>query len=272
MDEGTIATIDALVRWAGPVALVLLVIYLLRSKTAPARIEQLLKPFGSVKFFGQELVLRHSEQVSRGAEEAFTGYRRETKAKYEELVAKYKVAELHQRLDKEYLLPAIGDSVKSEDYRSTIHVRNFLFADTYLQLVPYLPAGGRPAGRSWSIRYGIVGRTWRHEESTGEGDLQTSTQDLIDGWGMTKEEADKARASKPALLAVVLKDSGGKPVGIYYADSQTKNAFGENQDQWLAVARKIEDGARKIDLTLALSNIANELPKGPIIPRLEDPD
>jgi len=279
MDAASIASVDAWVRWitslAGPIALALLVIWLVRSKTAPAKIEQLLRPFGSVKVFGQELVLRNSEHVSRTAEEAFKVYRAETKARYEELVSKYKIAELHKELDDKHLLPEIKDRVKAEEYRSTIHVRNILFADTYRQLVPYYPADGRPAGRSWSIRYGIVGRTWRHEKSTGQSDLQTSTERLIDEWGMTQLEAATATAkgSRPALLAVVLKDSTHRqPVGIYYADSAAKNAFGETEAQWLALAGKIEEGARTIGLTSALSNLANELPKGPIIPPLEEPD
>ena len=60
----------------------------------------------------------------------------------------------------------------------------------------HLPAGGGD-GRSWSIRYGIVGRTWRHMESYGEGNLKMSHADSIDQWGMTIEEA--SRRSQPGL-------------------------------------------------------------------------
>jgi hypothetical protein len=151
-------------------------------------------------------------------------------------------------------------------------VRGTLFAETFYQLLPYYPRGGG-GGRSWSIRFGIVGKAWRRGTSTGEGDLQTSSEDLIDAWGMTREEALKAKAkeSRPSLLAVAFRDAQGSLVGILFADSLEKYAFGATQAAMDNLAREVESQAASGGLTAALSSLVKELPSVPIIPSQEQP-
>jgi hypothetical protein len=275
MSKADIEIIDAVVRWvtslAGaflvPVVALALLIYLVRSEGAPERIKRLLEPVSSFKFLGQEFVLTHPDQVTSSAEATFRAYRSETKLKYDALVKELRIVALHERLVRDVLGPAIGGIEKAADFRSTVHVIDTLFAESYYQLIPYFPAGGG-SGRSWSIRYGIVGRTWRQGRSNGEGDLKMSKADLTGLWGMTEDEAEKAKQARPSLLAVVLRDGTNKEVGVFFADSSTVNAFGEAAPEWTAVAAHVERGARSIGLTAALSAMVAALPREPLVPML----
>ena len=276
MSKADIETVDAVVRWLTslfgtfllPVLGLVVIVYLVRSESAPARIKRLLEPFNSVKLLGQEFVLSHPDKVTSNAEATFRGYRSETKAKYDALVKDLHIIELHAKLLADVLGPAIVGKGKGSAFRSTIHVVDILFAESYYQLIPYVPVGGGE-GRSWSIRYGIVGKTWRQAESNGEGNLKMSNEDLIHLWGMTAEEARTAKQTRPSLLAVMLRDGWTKvPVGILFADSTKTDAFGATKIEWMAMAERLEDGARKIGLTAALSSLVAALPKEPLIPML----
>ena len=171
----------------------------------PHRLRRLFEPFTSLKLFGQEVVLNNAAEFTSTAEATFLRYRAETQTKYSALVTSLNVAGLHKELVEKHLGPAIGGLSNAAGLRSTIHVVDILFAESYFQLLPYIPAGGGD-GRSWSIRYGIVGRTWRHMQPYGEGNLKMSEADLIDQWGMTIEEASKAKSTRPSLIAIPLVD------------------------------------------------------------------
>jgi hypothetical protein len=273
MSEANIETIDAIVRWLTslfvPVAAVLGLLYLLWSKGAPDRIERLLRPFSSVKFLGQEFVLSHPERVSASAEMTFRGYRLETRAKYDALVSGLRIGELHQALVDGVLVPAIGGIQNAKDLRTTIHVADILFAESFYQLLPYYPTAKAPGdGRSWSVRYGIVGKTWRQGTFNAEGNLAMSEADLIREWGMTEDEARTAKSMRPSLVAVVLSDADRQPVAVFYADSTTPNAFGSSKGEQTTIAEKIKDEASTLGLTRALSTMVALLPAKPLVPML----
>ena len=271
MSQADIATVDAIVRWvtslAGafvlPLLIVIVVLYLTLANGAPERIRRLMQPFDSVKVFGQELTFKNADPVTRSAEDTFRGYRDDTRDKYNALVEKYRIDDLHRALIARHLAGAS----KAERFRSTIHVADILFAESYYQLLPYWPLGGG-AARSWSVRYGLVGKTWRHGTSTGEGDLTMSEAQLIDEWGMTREEARIAmsKASARSFIAVVLRDGMGRAVGILYADALTPHAFGATEAEWMTLANTIEKDSTA--LIAALASMVADLPRLPIIPML----
>ena len=273
MSQADIQTIDAIVRWisglaavfAVPLIVLIAFVYLIRAKGAPERIGRLLAPFTSVKVFGQELTFRNSDPVTLSAVETFLGYRDDTRARYRTLVQKHGIAALHRRL----ILDHCGAAAQAEGFRSTLHVADILFAESYYQLLPYWPAGGGEA-RSWSIRYGIVGNTWRHGASRGVGDVVANVDELIDVWGMTRDEAEVAESAAGArsLIAVVLRDSANRIVGIFYADAREPHAFGATEESSNELAKGIAAGATTINLTRALSDMVADLPRSPIIPML----
>ncbi|HEV8697193.1 MAG TPA: hypothetical protein VGQ89_05815 [Candidatus Limnocylindrales bacterium] len=272
MSPSDIQSIDAIVRWisnlfgvfAVPVIVFGLLAYLARAKSAPERISRLLAPLTSVKVFGQELTFRSSDPVTRSAVDTFLGYRDDTRDRYRALVKGHRIAELHEQLIRDCCPSAIS----ATRFRSTIHVADILFAESYYQLLPYWPCGGGEA-RSWSIRYGIVGNTWRHGTSQGVVDIKEHADKLIDVWGMTSEEAQVAmHGAAQSLIAVVLRDSANRVVGLFYADALDAKVFGADDAEWTALALKIEQGAARIGLIRALSDMVADLPRSPIIPML----
>jgi hypothetical protein len=272
MSQADIATVDAIVRWisslagvfAVPVIVLVLLVYLFRAKAAPERIGRLLAPFTSVKVFGQELTFRAADPVTRSAVGTFLGYRHDTMDRYRALVKKHRIAKLHQQVIDGPCASAKG----AKGFRSTIHVLDVLFAESYYQLLPYYRKGGGE-GRSWSIRFGIVGNTWRHGVSHGVVDIADHQTELIDVWGMTADQARNARnGAAQSLIAVILRNSMKRVVGIFYADALETKAFGADQAALAALAEKIVQHADAIGLTKALADMVADLPPQPIIPML----
>jgi hypothetical protein len=247
-----------------------LIAYLLLWQSGPERLARLLRPFGSVKFLGQEIVLNRASEFSDSAEMTFRRFRNETKQRYDGLIRDHDVHKLHRRLIDSVLIPAMGGAPPHIHLRSTIHVRDILFAESYYQLVPYYPPtddGKRGDGRSWSIRYGIVGRTWRKGETFGVGNLSMSPEDLIVGWGMTKGEAEEAKQQRPSLIALPIRSGTGDVIAVLFADCMRDFAFGDT-DGIRDISDRLEDGIRSTGLGPALEALVAELPTRPLIPML----
>lgn len=279
MAHSDVGPVDAFIRSASsfvgsivlPLFIIGMVAYLLFSRSGPERLSRLLTPFGSVKLLGQEIVLNRAAEFSDSAEATFRRYRAQTKQRYDALVNEFEIQKLHRRLIDSILVPAIGGLDPDGELRSTIHVGDILFAESYYQLIPYFPLpkslkGGD--GRSLSIRYGIVGRTWRQEKPFGVGNLKMDKDDLIDNWGMTATEAEKAKELRPALIAVPIKASTGMLIAVLFADSKKADAFGATEQARADLFATIDAGVRSTGLTQALTKLVGELPNRPLIPML----
>ena len=116
----------------------------------------------------------------------------------------------------------------SDHMRTTVHVPDIIFQDYLYQLLDYYPRG-EGAHRRFSQRYGIIGRSWRSNESHGTGDAfadaQGKEQALVEQWGMTRQEAHGKLKAKSSCLSVLLR-ANGIMVGILYLDSDLPDAFG----------------------------------------------
>jgi hypothetical protein len=137
-----------------------------------------------------------------------------------------------------------GINYEPNDVRATIHVDDIVFRSYLYQLVDYFPPGRSDggAGRRFSQRYGIIGQSWRLNESLGRGmavsgmggpspapsDRERAIKELVARWGMTEEEA--RRASRPATLSVMLRYDGQRR-GLLYIDCVRENAFGPDRRQ-----------------------------------------
>ena len=119
-----------------------------------------------------------------------------------------------------------------DQFRCTIHIPDPV-QDGYLyQLTNYHPDGGG-AFRSFSERLGIIGKVWRSEKSRTVGTLlpnitaTTSRDDQIaiitSEWGMSKREAERA-LKKPSYASFLLEHDGDK-LGVFYMDSEKREAF-----------------------------------------------
>lgn len=93
--------------------------------------------------------------------------------------------------------------------RATIHIEGVIFADQLLQLLEYVSGDGTvlpgyAAGRTFSVRRGIVGRVWRSHIAEVEGVLPTDssgseidtkegTRHIAQIWGLTQTEAEHVK-------------------------------------------------------------------------------
>ncbi len=120
------------------------------------------------------------------------------------------------------------------DVRATIHVKDIVFVEHLYQIVDYYPVRRDAAGRRFSQRFGIIGRSMRLEQSLGEGEAMAldanPERSLITDWGMTKQEARAITRARPAYLAVILRGifDDDFPIGVLFVDSTHRNKFGDN--------------------------------------------
>lgn len=133
-----------------------------------------------------------------------------------------------------------------KDLRITIHVSDFVFADRLVQLVDYVGNGSRgTAGRTFSMRQGIIGKVWRGRKAILKNDLLAEAKDedpiphqlivkIVQDWGMMEEEAYKAAEYRSYFAMPIFErlkpdaESKGvdpKLLGILYLDSKSKDQF-----------------------------------------------
>jgi hypothetical protein len=168
---------------------------------------------------------------------------------------------------------AVKDKVPStegHDIRSTVHVEDVIFARNLYQLLDYQPdRSGR--GRRWSVRYGILGRSWRLERSIGTNDAyrtQESETALIHYWGLTQEEAKRAsrKEARKSFLCVILR-LDDRQVGVLYMDSREAGVFADaasdskdpaTKDEF-AVSKGIEGLAAVLSLAKGVEKAMEQL-------------
>jgi hypothetical protein len=247
---------------AWPVAVVLLLVVLVRSKAGSAFLSGLGGRINSVKGFGVELNLEpdNAKQVKVDLEGQFAEYRTEIRKRFEALNYQYDVVRLRDRLVEKVLLPlrasdwpptsrtavervavAVRGHLEKREavsIRCTIYVPDIVFADALYSLTNYYPGGGG-AGGVYSIRFGIIGRQWRLGESTYDpevlsDDHERDQRKLMGLWGMTREQANTKSADR-SFLVVMLQHEGIEQ-GLLLVSSEQDHAFGDDLSIWKQVA------------------------------------
>jgi hypothetical protein len=170
-------------------------------------------------------VLELSEETARATKAEVEGgleaYKKVLGDEMERLAHRYDVRPMMEAALKEWL-PKPGPGA---EYRATVHVRDPLIADTLYQLLDYYP-GGDGARRRFSVRFGILGLTWRLRatEYVGNVDADDETK-LIKEWGMTSEQAARAGLGRRSFMCLPLRSASGIQVGVLYLDATKANAF-----------------------------------------------
>ena len=253
---------------AWPAVALAMFIYLLRSPAAPERVAALFRNFKSVELFSAKFEI--GDKIKFSAEETFDSFRKQAKNNFDHWVQKKaledKVRALLTNPDtgiirkindvRTTLNPAKG---ALGDYRCTIHVPDLLFAETFYQLLDYIPRqpGAETRGRTWSYRFGFIGKLWRSEKQSDIwGTVPTNPEDLINNWGMTREEAENAGKGRKSFLGVLL-TRHSVPVGLFYMDAKGENEFGPDVDE--ALRKFITAECDRLEITKDLADIAEEL-------------
>lgn len=183
-------------------------------------VRSVLRRTRSVKAFGIEVELEIGEEDARrlkaDLEENFRGYRDEVIVEFDRQVRRFDVGRLLARLAEEVIEPVLGS--KADGYRCTVYVEDIVFKNVLYRLLNYYP-GGDGRGSTYSIRYGIIGRSWRHEQSEHPQKVPDDRDALINTWGMTREEAASQKSPKSYMTYLLREKSGDPAVGMLFIES-----------------------------------------------------
>lgn len=250
---------DLLLLLGWPLALALALVYVLHSDKAKDRIAALSKSLQKVALPGGVEFTLWREEFRQNQSETFRKFRADVQAEYDKLAERYTIKDTLARILKDTIDPCMKrvKGTESLDYRATIHVRDVLLKDAYYQLIDYQPTGGN-RGRAWSVRFGMVGRAWRLERDSWNGEVPGAVDKLIQDWGLTRDEAQ--RPGRQTMLCCILKAGTGVPVGALYMDAKGRDEFGSSEEMQ-ALAGKVQKAAETSGLIASLEAIWEDIKK-----------
>ena len=148
-------------------------------------------------------------------------------------------------------------------FRCTIHIQDVLEPQSLYQLADHLYVGepmGPPGtrGRRNSIKFGIIGRAWRLGKSDYDPHVGTKVENLVEKWGMTRDEAERAGRGRQSFAVILLRDSNGDCPGLIFIDSQEINLFGHLAPSELE-RRVTEVAGRRNGLSDSVARVKNAL-------------
>lgn len=279
---------DKVLAW--PVAAVVMVYLLLRSGVLPAVLPSAMGRVRTLNLFGFKLEL--SEQITEIARErddlskALSSVRAKIEAQLRVKVVEANIPQNFARF-----VSDVGSELKGRNTnfdgakcRATIYIEDPIFAGQLMQLLEYVSGDGTPlpglaAGRSFSIRRGIVGRVWRSHLPEIEGVLpdnlatvepQDKYKYIARIWGMTQLEAEHA-AKYPSYISVPFEYTPTR-CGVFYMDSTMENAF-TNEDNKAGLIMFIQQKVKELRLDGAIGELNASLAASRLqIPLLEPLD
>lgn len=209
----------------------------------------------SVGTFKLDLTEEQAAKVRDNLKEVFSDYRKTVKSEFDRLARQHNVSFLRSQVINSAVIPHLSPGAQ-KDFRCTIHVQDLLFAEALYQLLDYAPGTARETrGRSFPVRFGILGRAWRSGKSLAQGNVSTDPSQLIIEWGMTSEEANAAGRGRQSFACAVLRDVDRSPLGVFYVDSMEQDAFGSTEPERAEFLKLIEDQAQALGLTGALAKL-----------------
>lgn len=190
------------------------------------RLQNIFRGADRVDLFGVEISF--TSEAKEKADEVFDRFREK---RDEILDHSAKARNIKQKLDNlmegevSNKLQELNREDGPPQVRATIHVEDILFADSLYQLVDYYGEneGRKTRGRTFTIRYGIIGRAWRFQESLSAGEMGSNQEQLILKYGLKPDEASRSSGSpKKTFIAHVIKNEGDRKLGILFIDSKAE--------------------------------------------------
>jgi hypothetical protein len=234
----------------------LVALFMLISPRGVTLVRAISRRLGRVKWRDIEIELKPeaATELKRDLEQTFRAYRDRVQDVFDHQNHVERVPYLRDSVASEVIKPRLQG--EDQQFRCTVYVPDPLFEDALYCLLDYYPKG-EARGRTYSIRFGIVGRAWRTGQSYVE-DVPADPDELMRGWGMTAEEAQSIQDEDRAFLAVVLR-ADNLPVGVLYADA-SPNAFPADLHE------VVLNDDRTIALASAVANVSQTLRgRGPAI-------
>ncbi|KQZ63757.1 hypothetical protein ASD67_04175 [Sphingopyxis sp. Root1497] len=215
-------------KWTGPVILlaIFIVSVLLLVPATPAWLAQV-KEFaiGPISVARDVAMVKSSIRQSLEAIDAAVSSTYQQKSKQFDLDALF--ARLKLEIDKQFLSEFNVDLNKIS-HRATLYVPG-MTDEQLVQATNYLPRPtinpDRPVvGRRFSVRYGIIGRTFRQRIVLYNWKVDGTRNRLVRLWGLTRGEAYKQGGSASSLMALPIPpDENVDPLGIIFLEAHGEN-------------------------------------------------
>jgi GAF domain-containing protein len=247
-----VGALDAVV-WPALIGGFLLV--LLVSTQAREAFGGLTRRVTQVKALGVEVALDSDKAAEAKAslEEIFSAYRARITTEFSRQRIVHDLDARCRAVVEHVVVPYLdARGMREANFRCTVHVPDVLFIDRLYQLLDYYPnpgSGGGGAGRTFDIRFGIVGRTWRLEEPQVKSSLDANLAELIDEWGMTQEEARAAGQGRKSFVCVPLA-SEGRAIGLLYLDAKEPDTFDDGIGELISDAESTQRLGVAVDKAL----------------------
>jgi hypothetical protein len=153
---------------------------------------------------------------------------------YEDTIKRHDLPALFARLKAEIdkqIHGAFGVDLSSRNHRATLYVPGFA-GQELVQATDYIPAGKdsrKVIGRRFSVRYGIIGRTFRLRSAMYNWEVHNRGNALVRHWGLTRTEAFKQGSGTTSLMAFPIPpDVTDEPVGVVYLEVEGINELMPN--------------------------------------------
>ncbi len=245
-DLGRVGQIIGSLAW--PLVVLILCGLLLLSKRGRELLEKLARRITSIKGgpIAIELSPERSEEVKRNLKDTLESFRHPIIQQFDRWVNVEHVNDLLGKVCTEVVQPALAEG---QSFQATIYVKDVLAKDLLYRLVDYYPNGdGR--GKVYSVRFGIIGRSWRLQESLCE-EVSAEARELITTWGMKWEETVQRAGDAKTFACVMLKNaSETTEIGLLFVASEMSGHFDvkqwEDTEQVRALAVAVDNVTRKL--------------------------
>jgi hypothetical protein len=221
-----------------PITIIVAFWFLFGRPSAFTRLLDVFRMFRRVRILGTEIELNEEtrskiQSATSEITDALEEYKKRVSDEMKRLASRHQLdGALGSFVDKQIIERFTREQIGSE-YRCTIHVPDPVSERRLSQLLDYYPKGGG-AFRTFSERYGIIGKVWRTENSEVVGTLfaglpsgatpEQKIERIMRDWGMERREAERA-LDRPSYLCFLLKHDDRK-LGVIYMDSKKEDAFG----------------------------------------------
>jgi hypothetical protein len=225
-----------------PITIIVALWFLLGRPSAFTRLLDVFRMFRRVRILGTEIELNEEtrskiQSATSEITDALQEYQKRVNDEMKRLASRHQLDELFGSfVDKEIIERFTRERIGTE-YRCTIHVPDPVSERRLCQLLDYYPKGGG-AFRTFSERYGIIGKVWRTGDSEIVGTLfqglppdatpEQKIERIIRDWGMERREAERA-LDRPSYLCFLLEHDDMK-LGVIYIGFQNRKCL---HDGWL---------------------------------------
>lgn len=244
---------EVLVAFAWPLAAVIIAIILATSAPVRQVVDRVVGRVGEVSALGVTLKLtpEAAQENKYSVERTFSEYRDLVTREYARLVHVHRLEEKLRSLVRDVVHPRLSERHRAGT-RATIYCADVLFDQCLVQLTNYYPAEPNKAGRVFSIRYGIIGQSWRTEApqiraAIPTGEDEPGADNLVKYWALTTEEAEQAALGRQSFACIPLRDdsSSATVLGVLYLDHKERDVFGSNDDDATSEQRERAAGLVK---------------------------